>query len=135
MDYMESKLLEYKLGLHKVSFTRIFRTPNGITHILPDAWVPPFKTYSKCGPFLLDIPNFKSPSGKHIMFMYRKGNLLVVHILTPSFLSEVGGFVLFVHIYAVNCRCGASCCLIHHLLKSFQQISNLLNPLLDFKNN
>ena len=97
--------MEYNLGVYEVSFYRQFNNTDGMVRRVLVVWVMPFLEYFNCCPFFVNVLNYRFPSGDHIMFMSRKGDILDVLILNLYFLSEVYRFVSFVHIYDVNCRC------------------------------
>ena len=59
----------------KVNFTRQFRTPDRIAHMVLGVWVIPMPMYFNCCPFLLNNPNCRPPSGDQIIFIPKKGNL------------------------------------------------------------
>ena len=101
----KSTLLEWKLSLRELIFARWFGTPDGIARRVPGAWVLIFPIYFNWCPFFLNIPNSRTPSGNQLIFMSRKGNLSAVHIWTLYLFSWGGRFLLFFHMFAVNCRC------------------------------
>ena len=76
--------------IRKVTFSRLFRTPDGIMCRVTGVWVIPLLTYFNFCPFFLNTPNYKSPSGEQIIFISRRENSLFATIRILSFFIEGG---------------------------------------------
>ena len=58
----------------KVSFARLFKTPDGIVCRVPGVWLLPIPTYFSCSPFYLNTLICSFYSGDQLIFISRNGN-------------------------------------------------------------
>ena len=94
-----------KMCLSEVSFSVRFMTSNGIVHRIPGVWVLLLPTYFNCCPFFLNNPNYRTPSGDHLICISRKGGLSSDKILNFSYSQRGGGpylISIFLNIYVIT---------------------------------
>ena len=86
-------------------FYRRLENCDGIVRRVQGVWVLLFPKYFNGCNLFLKIKNWRSPSGYHIMFMSRKGDILSAQVWTLLLFLEWGIFYLFVHISTIKWRC------------------------------
>ena len=92
---MLSTLLDWKLGLSKVSFYMRLRNPNGIARRVLGVGKLLFLMHFYCCHLFKNHKNCRTLSEEQLIFMSRNGNLLFTMIWTLYFFSEKGKSVLF----------------------------------------